>query len=126
MITYNTCIPPILGDFLCLQAYNLLTCDQPDPKDNFLPKTKYDILTHFDATASLNSGSTQRIKDRDPKISCSSRSNSPIVPYKKHVRSSLIHSHHLPYHLSIISTPPYPGTSPSHISALLTSHSSYF
>ena len=40
-----------------MQAYNLLTCNRPDPKDNFLPIKKYDILTHFDATKSKVSAS---------------------------------------------------------------------
>ena len=53
MNTWNTCIPPILGGFPCSQAHNLSTCDQPNPKDNFSPIKKYDILTHFDATAPL-------------------------------------------------------------------------
>ena len=53
MITYNTCIPPILGGFPWSKAHNLLTCDQPDPKDNFSPIKKYEILTHFDATPPL-------------------------------------------------------------------------
>ena len=40
MNTYNTCIPLILGGFPCSQAYNVLTCDQPHTKDNFLPIKK--------------------------------------------------------------------------------------
>ena len=45
---------PNFGGFPCLQAQNLLICDQPDPKDNFSPIKKYGILTHFDATAPLS------------------------------------------------------------------------
>ena len=45
---------PILGELPCLQAHNLLTLDQPDPKDKFSQIKKYDILTNFDATSPLN------------------------------------------------------------------------
>ena len=52
--TYNTYILPFLGGFPCLQAYNLLTCDQPEPKNRFLQIKKDVISTHFDATVPLN------------------------------------------------------------------------
>ena len=54
MNTYNSCIPPSLGGFLCSQAHNFLTYDQPDPKITFRQIKKYEILAHFDATAPLN------------------------------------------------------------------------
>ena len=38
--SYNTCTPPILWVLPCSQAHNLLTCDQPDHKDNFSPIKK--------------------------------------------------------------------------------------
>ena len=34
--------------FPCSQAHNLLTCDQPDPKDNFSTIKKYEKIRHFD------------------------------------------------------------------------------
>ena len=48
---------PHFGGCPCWQAHKLLTCCQLDPKDNFSPIKKNDILTHFDATAPLNTNS---------------------------------------------------------------------
>ena len=40
---------PDFWGFPCSQAHNLLTCDQPDPKDNFSPVKK---VRHIDPNLS--------------------------------------------------------------------------
>ena len=40
---------PIFWWFLCSQAHNILTCDQPDPKDKFSQiKKKYESIRHYE------------------------------------------------------------------------------
>ena len=55
MKTYKTCIPQSLAGFPCSQAHILLTCDQPGPKDNFLPIKN---IRQFDTTAPLSNTSS--------------------------------------------------------------------
>ena len=70
-----------MGGFPYSQAHNLLTRDQPDPKDNVSPiKKKYEKVEHFDpnfrdgplrlsnALKEIRSTDQQSVRDTTPKI----------------------------------------------------------
>ena len=73
----NICIPLVLG-LPRSQSHNHLTRDQPNPEHNFSPIIK-NILTHFDATASLWNITLLHPKDYELNILTSSYANR-VVP----------------------------------------------